>query len=273
MTLSTDTVVIAEDNLEISMMIKDYFEEVYNLTVETTDRVASILPLVKESKASVLIMDLELQDGDATEVLKDVAAIPGLIVVIFTGTYKGREENELLKNGAQVVMRKPQKPATIWQQVLNLRGIRNQRKQEPRKIVVKEAQVIYDVQKGTLVKEGGRSTILDDAKNDILSALSYSLAEYQNLPVESSDERRGSAGWVEKKEIIKTVFKCEDHKVSSYSQMFGYRLRKIIETLREYIDPEGNKELIENKRIGRYNSYYRLNPDVFEVIYLDKEEQ
>lgn len=86
MPLSMNRVVIAEDNLDISIMMKDYFEEVYNLIVETTDSVDSIIPLVKETKASVLIMDLELSDGDASEVLKEVAAIPGLIVVVFTGT-------------------------------------------------------------------------------------------------------------------------------------------------------------------------------------------
>ena len=61
-----------------------------------------------QTNASVLIMDLELRDGDASSVLKDVAAIPDLIVIIFTGTWKGREETELLEHGAQVVMRKPQ---------------------------------------------------------------------------------------------------------------------------------------------------------------------
>ena len=88
MALSMDTVVIAEDNLEISEMIKEYFEQVYNLTVETTDQVDNILPLVLKTKASVLIMDLELKDGDASQVLKDVASIPGLIVIIFTGTWE-----------------------------------------------------------------------------------------------------------------------------------------------------------------------------------------
>ena len=86
MALSMNTVVIAEDNLEISGVIKEYFERVYGLTVETTDRVEQILPLVRKTNASVLIMDLELKDGDASGIVKDVAAIPELIVIILTGS-------------------------------------------------------------------------------------------------------------------------------------------------------------------------------------------
>ena len=269
MTLSMDTVVIAEDNLEISMMIKDYFEEVYNLTVETTDTVASIMPLIKESKASVLIMDLELQDGDAPAVLKDVAAIPGLIVVIFTGTYKGREENELLKNGAQVVMRKPQKPATIWQQVLNLRGISVQQKREFMKITAKEEGVVYDILGGTLTKEGGKSILLNETKKDIINILSRGLEEYQSLPDDSKGEKKELIGWIEKKEIVKMFYGCSDHEVPGYMQTIQYHLRGVITTLDEFINPGDKKECVEKKRVGRNNSFYRLNPDVFEVIVSD----
>ena len=266
MALSMNTVVIAEDNLEISEMIKDYFEDVYNLTVETTDKVDKILSLVLRTKASVLIMDLELKDGDASQVLKDVAASPGLIVIIFTGTWKGRQESELLENGAQVVMRKPQKPAAIWQQVLNLRGIREQQQKELLKIRAKEAGVIYDILDGTLHKEGGRSILLDEMKKDILGILGMGLEEYQRLPDESKEDKKESIGWIEKKEIIKSVFGCKDHEVSGYGDIIGYHLRGVNKTLAEVIDPTEKEDLVENKRIGRNESYYRLNPDVFEII-------
>ena len=266
MALSMNSVVIAEDNLEISEMIKEYFEQVYNLTVNTTDKVDKILPMVLKTRASVLIMDLELKDGDASEVLKDVAAIPGLIVIVFTGTWKGRQENELLENGAQVVMRKPQKPAAIWQQVLNLRGIRETHQKALHKIKAKNTNVVYDIMGGSIIKEGSNSVILDEVKKDILDILARGLEEYQSLPEEVKDEKNDSTGWTEKKEIIQAVFRCKELDVSGYTQVFGYHMRRLIKTLEEYIGPDDNKELVENNRIGRYDSYYRLNPDVFEVI-------
>lgn len=269
MALSMNTVVIAEDNLEISEMIKEYFEQVYNLTVETTDKVDKILPLVLRTKASVLIMDLELKDGDASEVLKDVAAIPGLIVIIFTGKWKGRQENELLENGAQVVMRKPQKPATIWQQVLNLRGIREQQQKELLKIRAKDAGVVYDILDGTLKKEGGKSILLDEMKKDILGILGRGLEEYQSLPDESKEDKKELIGWIEKKEIVKRVYGCKNQEVPGYMEIIQYHLRGVIKSLEEFISPGDKKELIENKRIGRYDSYYRLNPEVFEVSVSD----
>lgn len=265
MALSMDTVVIAEDNPDISEMIKEYFEQVYNLTVATTDKVDKILPLVLRNKASVLIMDLELKDGDASQVLNDVAAIPGLIVIIFTGTWQSRQEKELLENGAQVLMRKPQKPAVIWQQVLNLRGIRGQHQREMEKIKAKESSVIYDVLEGTISKAGGTSIFLDEMKREIMNTLGRGLGEHHGAPGESKDVKKESIGWIEKKEITKSVFCCEDHEVSGYGEIIGYHLRSLNHTLLEVISPEDRKEVVENKRIGRYESYYRLNPDVFEV--------
>jgi DNA-binding response OmpR family regulator len=264
MALSMNTVVIAEDNLEISGMLRDYFEQVYSLTVETTDKVDAILPLVLRTRASVLIMDLELKDGDASQVLKDVAAIPGLIVLVFTGTWKAREEQQLLENGAQVVMRKPQKPAAIWQQVLNLRGIRDQQHRALLKICAKETGVICDILEGTIVVEGEKSMFLDEVKRGILAILARGLEEYQNHS-EESKEKKEATGWTEKREIIKEVFSCMDREVASCNQMFGYHLRSVNKLLEEFVNPADKAEMIENKRIGRYDSYYRLNPDVFEA--------
>ena len=61
MTLLLNNVILAEDDPEISSMVKDYFEQAYGLSVTTTDKVDEIIPLVLKTKASVLIMDLELK--------------------------------------------------------------------------------------------------------------------------------------------------------------------------------------------------------------------
>ena len=58
MALNMNNVVLAEDDPEISSMVKDYFEQAYGLSVTTTDKVNEIIPLVLKIKASVLIMYL-----------------------------------------------------------------------------------------------------------------------------------------------------------------------------------------------------------------------
>ena len=175
MSLLPNNVVLAEDDPEISSIVKDYFEQAYGLSVATTDKVDEIIPLVLKTKASVLIMDLELKDGDASQVVSDVADIEGLVVIILTGTWKGREENKLLKDGAQVVMRKPQKPSTIWQQVLNLRGTTQKTKEAPQRIWFAKQEGYYDIEDGVIVTEGGKRIYLSDRKRDIMDVLAERL--------------------------------------------------------------------------------------------------
>ena len=94
MALNMNSVVLAEDDLEISSMVKDYFEQAYGLSVTTTDKVDGIIPLVLKTKASVLIMDLELKDGDASQVVSDVAGINGLVVIIFNWNMEGKRRKQ-----------------------------------------------------------------------------------------------------------------------------------------------------------------------------------
>lgn len=170
-------------------------------------------------------------------------------------------------------MRKPQKPATIWQQVLNLRGIREIHRETRLKIKAKEAGVIYNSLTGTLTQEGGTTTILDDDKKNLLNLLADRYFRSQNQSKESKDAEGVLTGWVEKKQIIKSIFRCREHEVGGFTRVFGYRIRAVNETLGEYIAPEGNQEMIENKRVGRYESYYRLNPDVFVISELETKEK
>ncbi len=56
--IGKDIVVIAEDDQNQSLMLKDYLETVFGLQVFTTETTHSVLPLLKETNASVLILDL-----------------------------------------------------------------------------------------------------------------------------------------------------------------------------------------------------------------------
>lgn len=269
MTLLMNNVVLAEDDPEISSMVKEFFEEAYDLSVATTDKVDKILPLVLDTNASVLIMDLELSDGDATQVLSDVADIDDLIVIILTGTWKGREENKLLKDGAQVVMRKPQKPSAIWQQVLNLRGTTGQKiKETPPRILIVEQGGYYDIQDGVLIEAEGKRTYLSDKKRVLMDILARRLTTDQSI---GSDSEATTGGWVITKEMIKGVF-GNVRITSDLETSFWYYLREVKKTLDECVKTPEDVELIENRRVGRDESYYRLNPTIFELEKPDSDK-
>lgn len=262
MALIMNNVVLAEDDPEISSMVKDYFEQAYGLSVTTTDKVDEIISLVLKTKASVLIMDLELKDGDASQVVSDVAGIDGLVVIILTGTWKGREENKLLKDGAQVVMRKPQKPSTIWQQVLNLRGVTQKRVEMPLRISFKKKGGYYDVQEGMIVEEGGKWTYLSDKEREIFDLLLNRMV----LDSKKMDDL-GEGGWVPSDDLIKSEVTGPDFIVTvDVWRSMWYYIKKISKTLEECLQlPEGLKP-IENRKTGREKSYYRLNPELFELL-------
>ena len=261
MSLMMDHVVIAEDDYEISRLVKSYFERVYGLSVFTTSKVERILPLVLETRASVLIMDLELADGDASQILGDVASITDLLVIILTGTWRNRQENRLLQEGAQVVMRKPQKPATIWQQVLNLRRAIHPEQVKTFRIQVRGQGVFYDLQDGMILEVGGKRTYLSDKKREIMDVLVRNLLAYQEL---SGPEKRNSGGWVNRQKMIRQVF-GQQLITSDLENSFWYHLRAIKKTLPDCVVLEDGQALIENRRVGRSESYYRLNPSIFSL--------
>jgi DNA-binding response OmpR family regulator len=269
MTLLLKSVVLAEDDPEISSMVKEYFERAYDLSVATTDKVDEIIPLVLKTKASVLIMDLELKDGDASQVVSDVAEIDGLVVIVLTGTWKGREENKLLKDGAQVVMRKPQKPSTIWQQVLNLRGTRQRSKDKPKKIRILMGGGYYDLQDGVIIEEKGKRIYLSDKNRVIMDMLANRLASDQ---AKESVIEISEGGWVIKEDIIEGMYGKTDI-TSDVVHSFWYSLKTLKKILNESIDNPEGVELIENMRVGRTESYYRLKPESFVVEILDSDEE
>lgn len=264
MALFTDTVVIAEDDPEIRQMVKVYLERTHGLSVSTTDSVNGILPLVMETQASVLIMDLQLTDGDASQVLPDVAAIEDLLVVILTGTWDGRQEDQLLKDGAQVVMRKPQKPSAIWQQVLNLRGIHQKEEENALRIHKRDAKAFYEVKAGAIVGEDGTGAFFEEKRRAIMEILARGMT-LNDKAIKVTD------GWINRKEIIREVF-GQDEITSDIVNSFGYHIRDMKKTLGEKMSCNPDIELIENRREGRSDSYYRLNPEIFEAAIYNSDE-
>ena len=246
-----DIVIIAEDDQNQSLMLKDYLETVFGLQVFTTETTTSVIPLVKEKKASVLILDLQLADGDAEHLVPEAAAIEGLLVVVLTGTWQERMEDELLQAGAQVVMRKPQKPSTVWAQISNLKD-RYHPKKSSLKVGMKGTEEYIDLQEGAIVGADGRNAFFSEERNSILKVLAQNLEE----------TTASTGGWVERNDIIKNVYGniaiTED-----VGNALRYNIREINKAIQDVTSCPDDHRPIENRRMGREDSFYRLNPDVF----------
>ena len=248
-----DIVVIAEDDQNQSLMLKDYLETVFGLKVFTADTTDSVLPLVKETNASVLILDLQLADGDAEHLVPEAADIDGLLVVVLTGTWQERMEDELLQAGAQVVMRKPQKPSTVWAQISNLKDRYHPQKRSL-KIGIKGTREYIDLQEGTIVGADGRNAFVSEERNSVLKVLAQSLAE----------ATVSTGGWVERNDIIKGVYGNIDI-TEDVGNALRYNIREINKAIHDVTSCPEDHRPIENRRMGREDSFYRLNPEVFEA--------
>lgn len=90
--------------------------------------------------------------------------------------------------------------------------------------------------------------------------LSQCLASEQR---DNKDDMNHDSGWVRREEMIQSLFgeiRITDDLIKSY----WYYLREVKKTLEECLDQDEGIEVIENRRVGRSESYYRLNPEVFD---------
>ena len=81
----------------------------------------------------------------------------------------------------------------------------------------------------------------------------------------SASEIEIAAGaWVLRKDMTTIMFGTPKF-TQDIKNTFWYFLRKLKETLEEWSNTTGEIEVIENRRVGRTESYYRLNPAIFEL--------
>lgn len=238
-------IVIAEDQWSITNKLQDFFERFLDKSVWTTDKVVGITSLVEKTNAGILIMDLELKDGDSANVIDELRRIYGgdLIIVVLTGKWKTHQESRLLRNGADVILRKPQTPQAIWQQVLNL--IRRGETSDDMKGLVLSIQerFEYDVERGAIIRDDEMTKLPRLARN-LMAQLAYALDKGKNQ----------EDGWVSRGELLMAGWGEVDN-----VNVTGSNLRVQIFRLRELF-PEG---AIENHVKGRSESFYRLNPEIF----------
>lgn len=106
-------VLIADDSPSARYMLTELINTTSDMrVVGETDNVRAVLPLVKDLKPNVILMDLYMSPGNGIDVAKQVMTeYPTPIVIITGGAFDEKEDAETLlkatKNGALTVIKKP----------------------------------------------------------------------------------------------------------------------------------------------------------------------
>ena len=103
------TIVIAEDDVQLSVSLMNFFETVLQYVVKVVVLRDDILPAIRQTQAGWLLLDIELKDGigyDAIPLLRNNYG-DDVFVIVLTGQWKRHSEGESLRKGADLVLRKP----------------------------------------------------------------------------------------------------------------------------------------------------------------------
>jgi DNA-binding response OmpR family regulator len=104
-------VLVIDDNPDITEMLKDFFETEDIECKVINDGREGLAEICKEVKYDFILLDLtmpEFSGWDIFNKLKEDRLLKSKNIIIFTASSKtGNEINELLKEGAKYVLRKP----------------------------------------------------------------------------------------------------------------------------------------------------------------------
>ena len=74
---------------------------------------------------------------------------------------------------------------------------------------------------------------------------------------------------MKRRKIIRSVY-GEDESLKSVEGSFWYQMREVKKRLEDCVEGQDDQDVIENKRVGRSVSYYRLNPNLFRLTMREK---
>ncbi len=247
-------IVIAEDDRFQAVLLREYFERYHSLVVFLTDSVGEIEGLLECSKAGLLLLDIVLRDGDITQSILHIKRKYGdaIYILVLTGQWRQHSEGKLLQDGADVILRKPQDPAVIWQQIVNLtsRGKQDLKKTLGRLFF---EGGYFDLDGGEIRHKDNGTVMLSRIQKGVMLALAQAFHGS-----DGSDD-----GWVSWGDLYLAGYGCSAEALSSTSNI----LRKTIFRVRK-VFPEN---AIQNVVRGRSESYYRLNPEIFLLKKMDSD--
>lgn len=119
-----ERVVLAEDDQERASEMMKILTVIGGFDVSITKWRAEVINLVSTTNAGWLILDLNLEDGNAAEIVPLLREQYGedLIIIILSGYYEDYPEWDLLSGGADLYLRKPYRPKAMLQQMETLRA-------------------------------------------------------------------------------------------------------------------------------------------------------
>ena len=165
-------------------------------------------------------------------------------IIVLTGQWQQHSEGKLLQDGADVILRKPQDPAVIWQQIINLTSRGKQNSVSSLGKLSFEGGY-YDLDEGIIHRDEDDMVMLSRIQKGVLLALARAFTAPD----------RGDNGWVSWGDLYLAGYGSSADGLTSTPNI----LRKTIFRVRKMF-PEN---AIENMVRGRSESYYRFNPAVF----------
>lgn len=119
-----DRVVIAEDEVDRATEMMQLLEGAGDYQAWATRWMAEIESLLSETNAGWLILDLNLEDGNSSELVPILRKRYGreLFILVLSGYFEDYPEYDLLSTGADFYLRKPYRPKALLQQMESLRA-------------------------------------------------------------------------------------------------------------------------------------------------------
>ena len=244
-------IVLAEDDLERQKELRIYLETYGDYSVAVTRSIYAVERLIESTNAAWLVLDLELEDGNATEIVGPLREKFGttLFILILTGYWERFPEQRLISDGADIVLRKPYSPEALVQQLAKIRsgwaGGSATASGKLEKVALCKGEL--NLSEG-IFRTGRRHIRFTNQQRIVVEILAQTL-------------RAGPYARVGRGEMVAQLYGHPE--TMDERQAFGDRLRATIVRIRKLT---GCDEFIVNERESNNSSWYRFggNPIILE---------
>lgn len=245
-----DRIILAEDDMARAREMREILEQIGTYDVRGTKLKSEVMNLLEETTAGWLILDLNLEDGNASDLVPLIREKYGnkVFIIILSGYFEDYPEHDLLSRGADLYLRKPYRPKALLMQMETLRArMEGVELKHESGVKLKIGNGVLDMEKG-IYKAGNRETTITSTQSKLIEILASA---------------RDEDGWsyVNRAQVVTYVW-GED--LDADPMAYGQRLRK----MRHVLGKNLGVDILEVLRGGRRGGpNYRLSS---EVIFLEE---
>ncbi len=152
-------VVLAEDDADRAREMGGILETVGAYEVWITKRRGAVEGLLEQTNALWVILDLNLEDGNAADIVPDLRRRfkKDILIIVLSGFYEEYKEFDLLAKGVDLYLRKPYEPkALLAQMAVLLARLEGKELQETSGLKLAFGGGILDVDRGVYKKGDDR---------------------------------------------------------------------------------------------------------------------